>query len=95
MAHKLSFQKPLFQQKWSKSGPLNNFRWVGNYIFENYSRNGIKQHKKCCAKNLLLQAPQKDFTFSNFYWFAPYQGRPPEPLRVLSRFTCGNSSQCT
>jgi hypothetical protein len=45
---------------------LNNFRGVKNYIFKNYSQKGVKKHKKLCLKNLLLQAPQMDFTFLTF-----------------------------
>jgi hypothetical protein len=69
MAHKLPFQKPLFEQK----RPLNNYCEVETYLFGNCSQNGIKKHKKRGSNNLLLQAPQKDCTFSNFFaGFLPY-----------------------
>jgi hypothetical protein len=72
MAQKLPFQKPLFEQKRPYKGPLNNFREVESYLFENCSQNGVKKHKKPYSKNLLLQVPQKDFTFFNFFaGFAP------------------------
>jgi hypothetical protein len=52
---------------------LNNFREVESYLFENCSQNGGKKHKKPGSKNLLLQAPQKDFTFLNFFaGFTPF-----------------------
>jgi hypothetical protein len=36
------------------------------------------------------------FTFSRFFSdFAPYQGRPPEPLRIFRLLTCGSLSQYT
>jgi hypothetical protein len=52
---------------------LNNFREVDSYFFENCSQNGVKKHKNPGSKNLLLQAPLKDFTFLNFFaGFAPF-----------------------
>jgi hypothetical protein len=45
------------------SGPMNNFRGVKNYLFKNYSQKGVKMHKKNFVLNLLLRAPQMDFTF--------------------------------
>jgi hypothetical protein len=52
---------------------LNNFREVESYLFGNCGQNVIKKHKKHGSKNILLQAPQKNFTFSNFLaGFGPY-----------------------
>jgi hypothetical protein len=52
---------------------VNKFREVESYLFGKCSQNGIKKHYKPGSKNLLLQVPQKDFTFSNFFAaFAPY-----------------------
>jgi hypothetical protein len=52
---------------------LNSFCEVESYLSENCGQNGVKKHKKPVSKNLLLQATQKDFTFSNFFaGFAPF-----------------------
>jgi hypothetical protein len=73
---------------------LNNLQWVENYVFKNYSQNGIKKHKNGVQKSTFTGP--LDFTFSSF--FTGSLGAPPctpEPLRVLIYLICGNSSQYT